>query len=71
MRGGHEVYPEPKQILDALGDRHLVLILDELEMGIRMIQDPAVQKQNTGFLQMLSELGNRSPQVTIFGIGAD
>jgi energy-coupling factor transporter ATP-binding protein EcfA2 len=66
IHGKYEVYPSEAQIQEALGDRHLVLILDELEMGIRMIHDQAIQRQNIGFLQMLSELGNRSPQVTIF-----
>lgn len=66
IRGGYDVYPKPEQILEALGDRHLVIILDELEQGIRMISDEALRRQNIGFLQMLSELGNRSPQVTLF-----
>ena len=48
------------------GSKRLVLILDELEQGIRSISDPAVQAQNIAFLQMLSEWGARSNQVTIF-----
>src|ERR1017187_5482363 len=66
ISGKYEVYPSAEQIQEALGDRHLVLILDELEVGIGMIQDAAIKKQNIAFLQMLSELGNRSPQITIF-----
>ncbi|HNQ22499.1 MAG TPA: Ig-like domain-containing protein [Phycisphaerae bacterium] len=66
VRGRYEVYPDDRQVLEAVGDRHLVVILDELEQGIRMISDDALRRQNIAFLQMLSELGNRSPQVTIF-----
>jgi len=50
----------------ALGDRRVVLIFDELEQGINVIREPAVQAQNIAFLQALSEYGNRSPQVTLF-----
>ena len=66
IRGRFEVYPDDRQVLEAIGDRHLVVILDELEQGIQMISDGALRRQNIAFLQMLSELGNRSPQVTIF-----
>ncbi len=66
VRGQYEVYPNDRQVLEAIGARHLVLILDELEQGIQMISDSALRRQNIGFLQMLSELGNRSPQVTVF-----
>lgn len=66
VRGRYEVYPDDRQVLEAVGDRQLIVILDELEQGIRMISDDALRRQNIGFLQMLSELGNRSPQVTIF-----
>jgi hypothetical protein len=66
IRGGaYDVYPSDRQILESLGDRHLVVILDELEQGIRMISNDALRRQNISFLQMLSELGNRSPQVTL------
>jgi hypothetical protein len=50
----------------ALGDRHLVLILDELERGINSIADTARRNQNLGFLQMLSEEANRSARLTVF-----
>lgn len=66
IRGRFEIYPDDGQVLEAVGDRHLIVILDELEQGIRMISDEALRRQNIAFLQMLSELGNRSPQVTIF-----
>lgn len=66
IRGRFEIYPDDRQVLEAIGDRHLVIILDELEQGIRMISDEALRRQNIGFLQMLSELGNRSPHITIF-----
>lgn len=51
---------------EAIGDNKLILILDELEQGIKVIADPAIQAQNIAFLQMISELSNRSRQVTIF-----
>ncbi|MGO8744420.1 MAG: Ig-like domain-containing protein [Thermoguttaceae bacterium] len=66
IRGSYEVYPDDRQVLEAVADRHLIIILDELEQGIRMIPENALRQQNIAFLQMLSELGNRSPQVTIF-----
>lgn len=60
------VQPSLQQIQDILGDRQIILILDELEQGIRVIGDSAVRAQNIAFLQMLSEWANRSGQVTIF-----
>lgn len=60
------VQPSLEQVQGVLGERRLILILDELEQGIRIISDPAVKAQNTAFLQMLSEWGNRSDQVTMF-----
>jgi len=65
--------PAPKQALQpalsevqaALGDKRVVLILDELEQGIRVISEPAMKAQNLAFLQMLSEWANRSDQVTV------
>jgi hypothetical protein len=38
----------------------------ELEQGIRVIADPALQAQNIAFLQMVSEFSNRSNQVKLF-----
>ena len=49
-----------------LGDRHVVLILDELERGIGSIRDPARRDQNLAFLQMLSEEANRERRITLF-----
>jgi hypothetical protein len=60
------VQPSLDEVRTALGDRRLVLILDEIEQGIRVIADPAVRAQNVAFLQMLSEWGSRTDQVTIF-----
>jgi hypothetical protein len=60
------VQPGLAEVEVALGSRRLVLILDELEQGIRVISDPALQAQNIAFLQMLSEWGKRSDQVTMF-----
>jgi hypothetical protein len=50
----------------ALGNRSLVLILDELEQGIRVLGSDAARAQNVAFLQMLSEWANREPKVTLF-----
>ena len=60
------IQPSLDDVKTALGQRRLVLILDEVEQGIRVIADPAVRAQNLAFLQMLSEWGNRSDQVTTF-----
>ncbi|MGC8990741.1 MAG: hypothetical protein ACP5MD_11500, partial [Verrucomicrobiia bacterium] len=60
------VQPGLAEVQQVLGERRLVLILDELEQGIRVIADPALRAQNIAFLQMLSEWGNRSDQVTLF-----
>jgi len=51
------VQPSYRDIEQALGGKRLVLILDELEQGIRVINDPTVRHQNLAFLQMLSEWG--------------
>lgn len=59
-------HPKIDIFQEALGDRRVVLIFDELEQGIKVIRDPAVQAQNIAFLQALSEYGNRSRQVTLF-----
>lgn len=59
-------HPKLSEFEKALGDKKLVLIFDELEQGIKVISDPAIQAQNIAFLQMLSELSNRSKQVTLF-----
>lgn len=60
------VQPGLKDVEKVLGDKKLVLILDELEQGIRVINNPALQQQNIAFLQMLSEWANRSDKVTVF-----
>ena len=59
-------HPKIDVFQKALGDRRLALIFDELEQGIKVIREPAVQAQNIAFLQALSEFGNRSGQVTLF-----
>jgi hypothetical protein len=70
LKGKHParsvVQPSLEEVRSALGDRRLVLILDEVEQGIRVIADQAVRAQNVAFLQMLSEWGSRSDQVTMF-----
>ncbi len=60
--------PNLKELRDALSGKKLVLILDELEMGIQSIVDDHVRAQNLGFLQMLTEEASRSENasVTIF-----
>ena len=58
--------PDLDALRTDLGDRHVVLILDELERGIASIRDPARQNQNLAFLQMLSEEANRDRRITLF-----
>lgn len=58
--------PGLDEVKAALGNRSLVLILDELEQGIRVMSSETAQAQNVAFLQMLSEWGNRENKVTLF-----
>ena len=58
--------PKLSELTKALGDKRIILIFDELEQGIKIISDPALQAQNIAFLQMISEFSNRSKQVTLF-----
>ncbi len=60
------IQPSLVEMEQALAGRAVVLIFDELEQGIRVLPDPAIKAQNIAFLQMLSEWGNRSNQVTLF-----
>jgi len=60
------IQPGLEDIKNVLGDKKLILILDELEQGIRVIGEPSVKQQNLAFLQMLSEWANRSDKVTVF-----
>ena len=59
-------HPGLKDFEKALGDKRLILLFDELEQGIKVIADSAIQAQNIAFLQMISEFSNRSKQVTLF-----
>ncbi len=61
-----KTHPKLSEFEKALGDKKIILIFDELEQGIKVIGDPALQAQNIAFLQMLSEFSNRSRQVTLF-----
>lgn len=61
-----QTHPKLSEFEKALGDKKIILIFDELEQGIKVIADPALQAQNIAFLQMLSEFSNRSKQVTLF-----
>jgi len=58
--------PSVEHLNDALGDRKLVIILDELERGIQGIDDENKRIKNINFLQMLSEAAARSNNITIF-----
>lgn len=58
--------PTRTQLQAALNDRHLVLILDELERGIDNIGDSARRSQNLSFLQMLTEEASQSLRITVF-----
>ncbi|HWO41905.1 MAG TPA: hypothetical protein VNO43_08895 [Candidatus Eisenbacteria bacterium] len=57
--------PSLGEFRTAVGDRHLVLIFDELERGVNNILDANRRSQNLSFLQMISEEANRSPNVTL------
>ena len=63
-----ETYPNLDQFRKALGSKKLILILDELEMGIQCMSNNDAQKKNIAFLQMLSEESarTRNADVTIF-----
>jgi hypothetical protein len=61
-----KTHPKLAELEKALGDKNLVLIFDELEQGIKVIADSALQAQNIAFLQVLSEFSNRSNKVTLF-----
>lgn len=52
--------PSIEEFRSAVGDKKLILILDELESGIRSISDPALRQRNLNFLQMISEEANRA-----------
>jgi hypothetical protein len=60
-----DVPPNLDELRAAIEGKHLLLILDELEMGIRMIADSARRDQNLAFLQMLTEEANRSENANI------
>lgn len=57
--------PDVEDLVAAIGDHHLVLILDELERGIQGIVNDAKRIQNLNFLQMLSEAANRDQRITL------
>ena len=61
-----KTHPKLSEFKKALGDKKVILIFDEMEQGIKVIDDPALQAQNIAFLQMISEFSNRSKQVTLF-----
>jgi len=63
---GHDHSPSLDEFRAALGDRHLILIFDELERGMTNIADPAKRSQNLTFLQMVTEEANRGGQITVF-----
>jgi len=48
------IQPSLAEVEAALNGRQVVLIFDELEQGVRVLQDSAVRAQNVAFLQMLS-----------------
>jgi len=57
--------PNPEELLAAIGNRHLILVFDELERGVQGIVQEARRIQNLNFLQMLSEAANRDPRITL------
>lgn len=56
--------PSLQQFKHALGEKRLILILDELETGIKSLGDQQ-RAQNIGFLQMLSEEAHRTETASI------
>lgn len=52
--------PSIDEFRKAVGKDKLILILDELESGIRSISDAALRQRNLNFLQMISEEANRA-----------
>ncbi|HEV8538471.1 MAG TPA: DUF499 domain-containing protein [Bacteroidota bacterium] len=57
--------PNLDQLRQALAGRRLVLIFDELEMGIESINNDHVRRQNITFLQQLSEESNRTENASV------
>ena len=57
--------PNLDELRNALGNRKLVLILDELELGITMIGNEHIRSQNIAFLQMLSEESVRTENASV------
>ncbi len=57
--------PNLDQLRQALAGRRLILILDELEMGIESITNEHVRRQNISFLQQLSEESNRTENASV------
>jgi hypothetical protein len=66
-RGQNLVHPSLEEMQALIGNRRLVLILDELERGIQVVRDSTLQAQNLAFLQMLSDyswsMPSRSPRL--------
>lgn len=56
--------PSLEQFRTVLGNKRLLLILDELEMGIQSLSDQQ-KAQNISFLQMISEEAHRSETASI------
>jgi hypothetical protein len=52
--------PSIEEFRQAVGEKKLVLIFDELESGVQSISDPALRRRNLNFLQMVSEEANRA-----------
>ncbi|HZO98668.1 MAG TPA: AAA family ATPase, partial [Terriglobia bacterium] len=58
------IQPGKREMESALSGRRVVIIFDELEQGIRCLQEP-YRSQNIAFLQMLSEWANQTRDVTL------
>ena len=61
----HSKMPNLDQLRKVVAGKHLGLILDELEMGITMMNNDHIRAQNLGFLEMLSEEAHRSDTASI------
>jgi hypothetical protein len=63
-RENQPVQPGRREMERALSGKRVLIIFDELEQGIRCLQEP-YKSQNIAFLQMLSEWANQTSDVTL------
>jgi len=61
---GQPIQPGRREMEKALSGKRVLIIFDELEQGIKCLQEP-YRSQNIAFLQMLSEWANQTSDVTV------